>query len=591
MLNLKRKIATLLSEAVSRNFGENLLSADEIFAMLEYPPDKNMGDIALPCFRLSKSLRRSPVDIAKTLSESVACDEFSEINTAGGYLNFKINVASFANRVVSEVKDKAERYGATEEGKGKTVVLDYSSPNVAKPFHIGHLGTTVIGHSLKLLHEFVGYKCVGINYLGDWGTQFGKLIVAYKLWGDKEKIEAGGVDELVALYVRINNEIKAEEDASIAGLSESEAAGAKHSKLADMARAEFSKLEHNDEENLALWRWFVSVSLEEYEKTYKQLGITFDSYKGESFYTDKMPAQVDKLRNMGLLEIDDGASIVNLDKWNMPVCLILKRDGSTLYPTRDIAAAVYRHDTYNFDKAIYVTSAAQSLHFAQWFKVVELMGYDWYDQLVHVPYGTVSINGAKLATRTGNVILLKDLFAEAISRVYDIAKEKHPNEEECREIAEKVGVGAIVFYYLSNNRMRDINFMMEDALSFDGNTGPYAQYTYARTCSILEKAGIEYSDGVDFGKLDISEQEADLVKTIALFPERVAAAIADYEPSNITRYALDLCAAFNRFYHDCKIVNCEDAELRKARIALTAATRTVLGTALRLICIASPEKI
>ena len=590
MLQIKKNIAEAILASVKNIKNDTELDAAGIEAMLEYPPDSKMGDLALPCFKLSKSLRRSPMDIAKTLSETVCCNEFSEINAMGGYLNFRISPAAFTARVVSDVLTQDARYGASDEGVGKNVVLDYSSPNVAKPFHIGHLGTTVIGHSLKLLHEFVGYKCVGINYLGDWGTQFGKLIVAYKLWGDKEKIEKGGVDELVALYVKINNAIKAEEDASIAGLSPEEAAKAKHSDLGDAARAEFAKLEHNDEENLELWRWFVSVSLEEYEKTYKQLCITFDSYKGESFYTDKMPAQVNKLRDMGLLEIDDGASIVNLDKWNMPVCLILKRDGSTLYPTRDIAAAVYRQDTYKFDKAIYVTSAAQSLHFAQWFKVVELMGYDWYDKLVHVPYGTVSINGAKLATRTGNVILLKDLFAEAISRVYDIAKEKHPDEQECREIAEKVGVGAVVFYYLSNNRMRDINFMMEDALSFDGNTGPYAQYTYARTCSILEKAGAEaYS--ADLSGIELGEPEFDLAKTLSVFPERVATAIADYEPSVITRYALDLCAAFNRFYHDCKIVNCDDPALRKARLALTASVKTTLGTALRLICIATPEKI
>ena len=589
MLVLKKRTADMLALAVKEKFGEGLLSEADILSMLEYPPDKNMGDLALPCFKLSKSLRRSPVDIAKTMAEYVKCEEFSEVSAIGGYLNFKIKAEAFAERIIGTVKKEGAKYGASSEGEGKTVILDYSSPNVAKPFHIGHLGTTVIGHSLKLLHEFVGYKCVGINYLGDWGTQFGKLIVAYKLWGDKKTVEQGGVDELVALYVRINNEIKAEEDASVAGLSEEEAKKKKHSALGDAARAEFSKLEHGDEENLALWRWFVSVSLEEYEKTYKQLGITFDSYKGESFYTDKMPAQVDKLRSMGLLEIDDGASIVNLDKWNMPVCLILKSDGTTLYPTRDIAAAVYRNETYKFDKAIYVTSAAQCLHFAQWFKVVELMGYEWYDKLVHVPYGTVSINGAKLATRTGNVILLKDLFAEAISRVYEIAKEKNPDDAECRRIAEQVGVGAVVFYYLSNNRMRDINFMMEDALSFDGNTGPYAQYTYARTCSILDKVkeeGISYEINST-----LCEQETELVKTIAMFPEKVSAAIADYEPSVITRYALDLCAAFNRFYHDCKIVNCENKEERATRLALTAATKEVLGTALRLICIATPEKI
>ena len=300
-----------------------------------------------------------------------------------------------------------------------------------------------------------------------------------------------------------------------------------------------------------------------------------------------MPAEVEKLRSLGLLEIDDGASIVNLEKWNMPVCLILKRDGSTLYPTRDIAAAVYRHATYGFDKAIYVTSAAQSLHFAQWFKVVELMGYDWYPALVHVPYGTVSINGAKLATRTGNVVLLKDLFAEAISRVYDITKEKHPDHDECMAIAEKVGVGAIVFYYLSNNRMRDINFMMEDALSFDGNTGPYVQYTYARTCSVLERAG---GRGAMTGAA-LGEVEFELAKCISRFPERVEAAIAEYEPSLVTRYILDLAAAYNRFYHECKILNCEDERVRESRIALTAATNQVLRTALHLICMQTPDKI
>ena len=578
MLTLKKNTAALIADAVAGSFGEGLLSADEILAMLEYPPDRTMGDIALPCFRLSKALRRSPIQIAELLAGSIKCEEFSSITAVNGYLNFKIDGTAFSRRVAGEVLSLGDKYGSPMNGEGKTVVLDYSSPNVAKPFHIGHLGTTVIGHSLKLLHEFAGYKCVGINYLGDWGTQFGKLIVAYKKWGDKATIEQGGVDELVKLYVRINNEIKAEEEQS----------EDKRSPLADASRAEFKKLEEFDQENIALWRWFVDVSLEEYQRTYKLLGIEFDSYKGESFYTDKMPAQVQKLRDMGLLEIDDGASIVNLDQWNMPVCLILKRDGSTLYPTRDIAAAVYRKGEYNFDKAIYVTAAQQSLHFAQWFKVVELMGYDWYDRLVHVPYGTVSVNGAKLATRTGNVILLKDLFAEAIAKVREIAKDKHPDEAECQAIAEKVGVGAVVFHYLSNNRMRDINFIMEDALSFDGNTGPYAQYTYARTCSILEKAG---DSGKAMTEAALDQLEVELAKTLSIFPERVNSAIADYEPSVITRYILDLCAAFNRFYHECSIVNCEDASLRESRIALTRATNQILRTALHLICMQSPEKI
>ena len=585
MLKLKKTTAELLSRAVSEKFGDGILSADEIFGMLEYPPDSSMGDIALPCFKLSRSLRNSPVKIAEALAEAVKCEEFDSVSALNGYLNFKISPTAFASRVVGDVISLGDKYGSPNNGQGKTVVLDYSSPNVAKPFHIGHLGTTVIGHSLKLLHEFAGYECVGINYLGDWGTQFGKLIVAYKMWGDKATVEAGGVDELVKLYVRINNEIKAEEDASVLGMPEGTP---KHSALADKSRAEFTNLEHGDEENLALWRWFVSVSLEEYQKTYKLLGIDFDSYKGESFYTDKMPAQVEKLRNMGLLEIDDGASIVNLDKWDMPVCLILKRDGSTLYPTRDIAAAVYRKGEYNFDKAIYVTSAAQSLHFAQWFKVVELMGYDWFDKLIHVPYGTVSINGAKLATRTGNVILLRDLFAESIAKVESIMKEKNPNLENGDKIAEAVGVGAIVFYYLSNNRIRDINFMIEDALSFEGNTGPYVQYTYARTCSVLSKSA-EFDANA---KLSISaDEETSLLKTFARFEEVVREAIAVYEPSVITRYILDVAGAYNRFYHNCSILGAENEDIRNTRIALTKATKTVLGNAFELICLAKTEKI
>ena len=456
------------------------------------------------------------------------------------------------------------------------VVLDYSSPNVAKPFHIGHLGTTVIGHALKRLHEFAGYKCVGINYLGDWGTQFGKLIVAYKLWGDKAQIEEGGIDKLVELYVRINNTIKGDEENGIPARED----------LADQARAEFKKMELGDEENIALWKWFVEISLNEYEKTYKQLGIEFDSYKGESFYTDKMPAQVEKIREMGLMKIDDGASIVDLEEYGMPPCLILKRDGSTLYPTRDIAAAVYRKNEYNFDKAIYVTSNQQILHFKQWFKVVELMGYDWYDQLVHIPYGTVSLNGAKLATRTGNVVLLKDLFAAAVEKVKGIMAEKNPDLAGNEEVAEAVGVGAIVFYYLTNNRIKDINFNLEDALSFDGNTGPYVQYTYARTCSVLEKAT---HCG---GKVTITcDEEAALLKTLCQYEERVLNALRDYEPSVITRFILDVAVAFNKFYHNCSILNAENDDVKTTRILLTEATNYVLGSAFGLICLKKTEKV
>ena len=577
MLTIKTMIAERLASGIAALGAPDALSVSELSAMLEYPPDENMGDLALPCFKLSRTLRRAPVQIAAALCDCLAgCEAVGKAEAVNGYLNITVSNEYLVNTVMGNILEKGATYGSSNEGAGKTVVLDYSSPNVAKPFHIGHLGTTVIGHSLKKLHEFAGYECVGINYLGDWGTQFGKLIVAYKRWGNKEMIEQGGIDKLVELYVMINNAISGNEEKGIAA----------DPALGDEARAEFHKLELGDEENLALWRWFIDISLAEYEKTYKQLGIEFDSYKGESFYTDKMPAQVQKLRDSGLLKIDDGASIVDLEAYNMPPCLILKRDGSTLYPTRDIAAAVYRREHYNFDKAIYVTSAGQSLHFAQWFKVVELMGYDWHDALVHVPYGTVSINGAKLATRTGNVVLLKDLFRAAIDEVGAIMDEKNPNLENKAEVAEAVGVGAIVFYYLSNSRIKDINFVMEDALNFDGNTGPYAQYTYARTCAVLRRAGEQT------GEMHITApEEATLLKTLARFPERVQNAIADYEPSVITRYILDVAAAFNRFYHNCPILSVEDADVRATRVAITRAVNVVLGNAFPLICLKTMEKI
>lgn len=577
MQTIKKRIAERILAGVRKVNPDTALTADEIAGMLEYPPDPAMGDLAFPCFRLSRELRRSPIQIATALKEDLADETIGSVEVAGGYLNIRIANAYLGGTVVPEILEKGERYGAQTFGCGKKVVLDYSSPNVAKPFHIGHLGTTVIGHSLRKLHEFAGYECYGINYLGDWGTQFGKLIAAYHHWGSREMIEKGGIDKLVELYVRVNNEIKGDPENGIPA----------NTALADEARAEFHKLETGDEGNLALWRWFVQISLAEYEKTYKQLGITFDSYRGESFYTDKMPAQIEILREKGLLKLDDGASIVDLSEYNMPPCLILKRDGSTLYPTRDIAAAVYRKETLHFDKMIYVTSAQQCLHFAQWFKVVELMGYPWYNELVHVPYGTVSLNGEKLATRTGNVVLLRDLFALAIDKVKGIMKEKNPDRQEDDAAAEAVGVGAVVFYYLSNTRMKDINFVMDEALNFDGNTGPYVQYTYARACSVLERAG-----AVSAGPVTVTtDEEAALIKTLCRYGERVTAAIADYEPSYITRFILDVAAGFNRFYHNCRILSAEDSAVRESRVRLTAAVKNVLGSAFELICLKKTEKV
>ena len=578
MLKIKLQIAEKIYAGVKGINPDAEIAVEDIASMLEYPPDASMGDLAFPCFKLSKALRRSPVQIAAALADGLSGGALASAEAVNGYLNIKIDNAYLGEKILPEILEKKENYGApTYLGEGKTVVLDYSSPNLAKPFHIGHLGTTVIGHAIKRLHEFAGYKCVGINNIGDWGTQFGKLIVAYKKWGDKETVENGGVDALVDLYVRINNAISGNEEMGIPA----------DPSLADEARAEFLKMEQGDKENLDLWRWLVKLSIKANDKIYKQLGIEFDSYKGESSYTEDMPAQIEKLREEGLLKIDDGASLVDLSEYNMPPCLILKRDGSTLYPTRDIAAAYDRKQMYDFEKCIYVTSTQQILHFKQWFKVVELMGYDWYDKLVHVPYGTVSINGAKLATRTGNVVLLKDLFEAAIEKVKGIMEEKNPNLEGKDEVAEAIGVGAIVFYYLTNNRIKDINFNLEDALSFDGNTGPYVQYTYARACSVLEKVNGSYGS-----KIVISaDAEAALLKTLCQYEEKVLAAIRDYEPSVITRFILDVAVAFNKFYHECSILNAENDDVKGTRLLLTEATKHVLGSAFSLICLKKTEKV
>lgn len=574
MQKFKQSAAAFIAEALKKiwDFGAGAADSAKYAEMLEYPPDTSMGDLAFPCFKLSRDLRCAPPKIASELAGAADVENgvFESITPAGGYLNFKVANAGFES-ILDEIEERGASYGSSGSGEGKTVVLDYSSPNTSKPFHIGHLGTTVIGHCLKLLHEFEGYKCIGVNHLGDWGTQNGKQIVAFKRWGNKEEVEEKGCDGLVELYVKFHEE--AERDPS----------------LNDEARAEFKKLEEHDPENLALWKWFLDISLKEYNITYKQLGITFDYYMGESFYSDKMDAQINIMREKGLLKLDDGASIVDLSEYGMPPCLILKRDGASLYPARDIAAAVYRKNNFNFDKCIYVTSAGQSLHFAQWFKVMELMGYDWVNELVHVPYGTVSIGGAKLATRTGNVVLLKDLFRQSIEKVREIMDEKNPDLEDRDGVAETVGVGAIVFNYLFNSRIKDMSFTLESALSFEGSTGPYAQYTYARTCSILSRSA-ENENTVAPAHVT-SHEEIEVLRTLAKFSERVTAAIEEYEPSNITRYIIELCTAFNRFYHNCPIITAEDDGVRAQRLRITSAVNTVLGTALHLICMKTPEKI
>ena len=566
MNQIKKSIADqIVSFYVSAN-----LSLDSILEIFDTPPDPSMGDLALACFKLSKVLRKSPVAIAGELAEAFAAslpNGIAKIENAGGYLNFFL-ADSYRVSILRNMLEHGTDYGRNEIGKGKTMVIDYSSPNIAKRFHIGHLGTTIIGNSIKLIHQFSGFKTVGINYLGDWGTQYGKLMVSFKKWGSEEKIREIGIEELNRLYVLFGTE--SEKDPS----------------LNDEARKEFAALEAGDEESLRLWRLFKEISLQEYMKTYELLGVSFDSFNGESFYSDKMPAVVEELKEKNLLKLDDGASLVDLEAYKMPPCLILKRDGSSLYPTRDIAAALWRKKEYAFDKCVYVTSAGQSLHFAQWFKVVGLMGYEWEDQLVHVPYGTFSINGEKIASRTGNVVLLDDLFREAIEKAGAIIEEKNPGLENKDEIARDVGVGAVILSSLSANRIKDVNFNWSEALNFDGNTGPYAQYTYARTCSILNKS--ENFTCPETATLCTEEKE--LITTLSLFPDKVVRALNEYEPSIITRFALELCQSFNRFYNACPIRSSEGDE-KAVRLSLCLAVKNVLGTALHLIGLRTPEKI
>ncbi|MDD4502709.1 MAG: arginine--tRNA ligase [Clostridia bacterium] len=568
MKDIKRIIAKQLEKSIGQ------LDWIQIMDNLEYPPSPEMGDIALPCFKLSRVLRKSPVAIADSLVDALNIDLVDRCESKSGYLNIFIKREYMVNNILNNIVAMKDEFGKSDENTGKTICIDYSAPNIAKPFHIGHLRSTVIGHSIRRLHEFRGYKCVGINHLGDWGTQFGKLIVAYKNWSSRELIEEKGTEELVRIYVKFHAE--AEKDPS----------------LNDQARKWFSKLEKKDEEAVELWKWFKDISLLDIEKTYKMLDISFDSYAGESFYNDKMEPVIEELKHKGLLVSSDGAMIVNLDEYNMPPCLILKSDGSSLYATRDIAAAMYRKKTYDFDKCIYVTATAQDLHFKQWFKVVELMGYEWAKDLKHVGFGMVSLGGAKLATREGNIIYLDDLFSEASKRVLDIINEKNPDMEDKEQKALDIGIGAIVFSDLSNNRIKDIDFSWEDALNFDGSTGPYVQYTYARACSVLRKSGL-FEDDINMDNIEpghmTNDEEFALLKTLSLFNEKIDQALKDLEPSCISRYLIDVCMAFNKFYNSHTILNAEDN--KKFRILLTAAVKYVLGNGLYIIGLKRTKRV
>lgn len=534
---------------------------EEIAGYIEVPPDTTLGDYALPCFFLAKVLRNSPVKIAESLKAQFATDEIiEECSAVGGYLNFKVNRKAFTKDLLTEIEEKGDRYGAQSIGAGKTVCIDYSSINIAKPFHIGHLSTTVIGSALCKIFRFLGYKVVGINHLGDYGTQFGKLIVAYKLWSDEEKVRSGRLKELSRIYVKFHEEAK------------------KNPALDDEARKYFKLIEDGDAESNKLFEMFKKITLEEVDKIYKMLNVTFDSYAGESFYNDKMQPIVDELKEKGLLKESDGASIVDLEKYDMPPCLILKSDGSSLYATRDIAAAEYRHKTYGFYKCLYVVAYQQNLHFKQFFKVLELMGREWAKDLVHVAYGMVSLESGAMSTREGNVVLLEDVLNKTIEKAREVIEEKNPDIKDKENTAKAVGTGAVIFGALVNNKIKDIVFSYDRVLSFEGETCPYVQYTVARCNSVIKKVGM----GGDYAVPDMETSEYQVVSELGRFSEVLVSASEKYEPSFLTRYCIDLAKAYNKFYIDCKIAT-DDINTRNFRLAVTRAVKTTLTNALDLL--------
>ncbi len=545
------------------------ITQDELRSFIEIPPNTDMGDFALPCFKLSKIMRRPPVVIAQDLEKAFVLDEvISGCTALNGYLNFKINRSGFAKSLLDEIIDKGDSFGSDTVGEGKTVCIDYSSINIAKPFHIGHLSTTVIGSALCKIFRFLGYKVVGINHLGDYGTQFGKLIVAYKKWSSEQAVKTDRLKELTRIYVKFHDEAKIDPT------------------LDDQARRYFKLIEDGDKESNELFNLFKTITLEEVDKIYKLLNVEFDSYAGESFYNDKMAPVVDELKEKGLIKISDGAAIVELEEYGMPPCLILKSDGSTLYATRDIAAAVYRKNTYDFDKCLYVVAYQQNLHFKQFFKVLELMGKEWAKDMVHVAYGMVSLESGSMSTRQGKVVLLEDVISKTIEKAYSVIEQKNPDLKDKDKIARAVGTGAVIFGALCNNKIKDIVFSYDRVLSFEGETCPYVQYTVARCNSVLNKCG----DPQAFDLTEMNGDEYELISVLGKFKETVKNSAEKYEPSLVTRYAIDLATAFNKFYISSKIA-CEDVNLRNFRLTLAKAVKITLTNALTLLGIETVEEM
>lgn len=559
-LEIAKKIGTLVE-----------MDTDKAMELIEIPPQSNMGDYAFPCFQLAKVMRKSPNMIAAELSEKLQPDNILEkAEAAGGYLNFFVNKKEYIRLLVEEVLEKGESFGSSKAGEDKNVIVEFSSVNVAKPFHVGHLFNTMLGSALEKVYKHSGYNTIKINHLGDWGTQFGKLIVAYKSWVDEEALEKAPIAELFRIYVKFHDEAE------------------KNPALEDEARAYFKKLEDGDVEVTALWQRFKDLSLREFNEIYKDLNVEFDSYAGESFYSDKMDEIVQLLKEKNLLENSEGAKIVNLEQFGLPPIMILKSDGATIYATRDLAAALYRKRHYNFHKNIYVVGGTQSLHFNQIFNTLGLMGYDWYKDCVHIGHGLVKFADKKLSTRKGDVVFAKDVMNEAIHKTLEVIEKKNPNLENKEDVARKVGMGALIYTFLKNNREKDVVFTWEDALNFDGDSGPYVQYTYVRGRSILRKAG-NVPETADLSYLS-TEDEFQMVRLLGAFKDSVKEAVERYEPFVVIRHVTEIAKAYNKFYNTHPILNAEE-NVKNARLQLTKAVVTVIKTGLGLVGIETPENM